>query len=165
MHIRYMIEEDIPQLSTLYEQFWGDKSDTEKMRTQYKKLLGAGTHIFLSAVDEGKLIGSVMGVICEELYGECRPFLVIENMIVDKNSRRTGAGRALLSELERRARERGCTQMILVTESNREDACGFYEALGFPKDKKKDIRRNFYSKRDWRDIYMLTETPDMTYNN
>jgi len=38
----------------------------------------------LSAVENSLLIGSAMGVICGELYGDCRPFLVLENMIVEK---------------------------------------------------------------------------------
>lgn len=41
-----------------------------------------------------------MGVICEELYGDCRPFLVLENMIIDKSYRKKGIGKALISELE-----------------------------------------------------------------
>jgi len=74
--------------------------------------------------------------VCDELYGDCLPFLVIENMIVDRGARRMGVGKALLNELEKRARERQCSQMILVTERNRTDACGFYESYGFSKDHK-----------------------------
>jgi ribosomal protein S18 acetylase RimI-like enzyme len=72
-----------------------------------------------------------MGVICEELYGDCSPFVVVENMIVDKSRRRAGVGRALMAELEERARQRGCAQMLLVTEKSRTDACSFYESAGF----------------------------------
>jgi GNAT superfamily N-acetyltransferase len=85
----------------------------------------------LSAVENGLLIGSIMGVICGELYGECRPFLVLENMIVDKEYRNRGVGKALMSELEKIAVEKTCTQIILVTETNRIDACKFYESKGY----------------------------------
>lgn len=131
MIIRKMRVEDIPQLAMLYSQFWNENSCIEKMQKQFKKLQQKDTHILLSAVDENQLIGSIMGIVCEELYGDCRPFLVIENMIVDKNSRKKGIGKALISELEKLAKERDCTQIILVTERDRLDACSFYESVGF----------------------------------
>ena len=65
-----------------------------------------------------------------------RQFLVIENMIVDGADRRKGVGRVLLSEMEKQAKEWDCTQMILVTEIGRRDACCFYEAFGFHKNNK-----------------------------
>lgn len=141
MTIRDMEEGDIPRLAVIYEQFWGETSDVEKMRRQFRKLENAETHIFLSAEEEGRLIGSVTGIVCGELYGQCAPFLVVENMIVDKDCRRQGAGSALLGELERRARSKGCSQMILVTESSRNDACGFYEAMGFPAGRNKGYKK------------------------
>lgn len=135
MIVRNMKARDLPQLATLYEQFWGEPSYPMKMQEQLEKMECMGTHIVLSAEEDGRLLGSVMGIVCEELYGDCRPFLVIENMIVDKEYRRVGVGRMLLAELERQAKKRGCTQMILVTEKSRRDACGFYESVGFEPDK------------------------------
>ena len=128
MQIRNMIEGDIPQLANLYQLFWGEPSDTEKMEQQFAVIKNKDTHILLSAVEHERLIGSVTGIICAELYGDCRPFLVIENMIVDQTKRRKGIASALLNELETIAGERECT---LVTETDRTDACAFYEASGF----------------------------------
>jgi len=136
MFIRRMELEDMNQLSILYQQFWNELSDVNKMQEQFVKMKNSETYILLSAVEDNKLIGSVMGIICEELYGECKPFLLVENMIVDKNNRRKGTGKALLTELEKLAKEKNCTQMILVTESDRSDACGFYETYGFQMNNK-----------------------------
>lgn len=131
MEIRPMKIEDIPNLAALYRQFWNEDSCVEKMSAQFLKLQSSSTHIFLAATEQGHLIGSVMGVVCEELYGQCRPFLVVENMIVDTDHRKKGGGKALMTELQQAAIDRGCTQMILVTETNRLDACRFYESVGF----------------------------------
>ncbi|MDQ6598193.1 GNAT family N-acetyltransferase [Bacillus salipaludis] len=131
MIIRQLIEEDIPQLEQLYKQFWGEESCIETMYKQFNKLHKKDSHIFISAIENTKLIGSVMGVICEELYGDCKPFLVLENMIVDKNYRDKGIGKALITELEKIAAKRGCSQVILVTERNRVDAVKFYESAGY----------------------------------
>jgi ribosomal protein S18 acetylase RimI-like enzyme len=98
MIIRKMILEDISQLAGLYRQFWNEESNVHIMQKQFEKLKINDTHILLSAVDENQLIGSIMGI-----------------------------GKALIQEIESIARERKCTQIILVTESDREDACSFYE--------------------------------------
>lgn len=136
MKIRKLEKNDMKRLAGLYEQFWHETSDVSKMEAQFDVLERENSHIILGAEEEGVLIGSVMGVICKELYGDCRPFLVIENMIVDGAGRRKGVGSALLSEMEKQAKERYCTQMILVTEIERHDACGFYEAFGFQNNNK-----------------------------
>ncbi len=114
------------------------------MVAQFEKLDRLQTHILLSATDQRKLIGSVMGIVCEELYGDCRPFLVIENMIVDREYRKSGIGKALLKELEDRAKQRNCTRMILVTETDRADACAFYEACGFHPSSAKGFKKKIH---------------------
>ena len=134
MIIRDMFVDDIPQLEKLYRQFWSEESSIETMNKQFEKLLKNESHIFLVAIENNKLIGSVMGVICGELYGDCKPFLVLENMIVDKNYRNRGVGKALVSELERIAANRDCSQIIFVTERNRVDAVKFYESAGYSSE-------------------------------
>lgn len=126
-----MIAEDVAQLEQLYRQFWGEGACTETMTKQFNKLHKNHSHIFLSVMENNKLIGSVMGVICEELYGDCKPFLVLENMIVDNNYRNKGVGKSLISTLEKMAAERGCSQVIFVTERNRDNAVKFYESVGY----------------------------------
>ena len=83
---------------------------------------------------EDSVVRSIMGIICEELYGDCRPFLVMENIIVDKNFRMMGIGQALFVELEKVTTQFDCTQILFVTESNRQDAISFYKSLGFKSD-------------------------------
>ncbi len=134
MQIRTMTKADLPALAVLYEQFWGEQSDPAKMEQSFDAMQQEGPHFLLCAVAGAAQLGSGMGVVCRELYGTCAPFLVIENMIVDRGVRCNGIGRALIKELESLARERNCTQMILVTERDRTDACGFYESYGFQRD-------------------------------
>lgn len=141
MVIRNMSETDLPHLAKLYEQFWGEKSDIEKMNAQFQRMKNSDAYILLCASEDNRLLGSVMGVVCNELYGDCKPFLVVEDMIVDKSVRRSGIGRALFAELERRARSAGCSQALLVTETDRQDACGFYESLGFDPDRNKGYKK------------------------
>lgn len=64
---------DIPELARLYYQFWRETSDVEAMKRQFRRLEKTDTHILLCEEDDSRLIGSVMGIICEELYGDCHP--------------------------------------------------------------------------------------------
>lgn len=131
MIIRHLNKNDLLQLSALYEQFWGEASDVIKMERQFDKIQSENTHVILVCENKDQIIGSVMGIICRDLYGSCQPFMVVENMIVDKSCRLNGIGKALLHKLEETAKEHNCSQMILVTEKNRTDACSFYESYGF----------------------------------
>lgn len=131
MEIGTLTEQDLPALADLYRQFWGQESSLEKMRETFRRLARDPQYLFLVARHEGRLLGSVMGIVCEELYGECQPFLVVEDVIVDQAVRRQGIGSRLMRELERRAVEEGCSYLLLVTETNRTAAVRFYESLGY----------------------------------
>ena len=131
MIIRELQIEDMESLSNLYYQFWNEVSDIQKMKNKFARLHNNKAYIFLGAIESDRLVGSVMGIVCEELYGDCNPFLLLENMVVDNTCRKKGIGKALFLELEKYAKLKGCSQTILVTETNRKDACGFYESVGF----------------------------------
>jgi GNAT superfamily N-acetyltransferase len=57
----------------------------------------------------------------------------IPDLVVDPTARRRGAGRAMLAEAERRARERGCWQLTLESGYQRGEAHQMYEAFGMEK--------------------------------
>ncbi len=131
MEIREMTREDLPQVAQLYYGFWGKTSDLAKMEGSFARIKEQDSHILLVAQEGEYLIGTVMGVVCQEIYGDCRPFLVLENMIVSSHARQKGVGKKLVEELEHRAQERGCTQILVQTEKKRLDAVAFYNSLGY----------------------------------
>lgn len=88
-------------------------------------------HALLAARVDGECVGTATGAVCQGLYGGADAYLVIEDVVVDPAHRRRGIATALLEELERFARERSCKQMILLTETCREDAAALYKAAGF----------------------------------
>ena len=141
MIIRDMVRDDIPQVAQLYHQFWNEESSrVEAMLHKYDTLQETGTHILLSAVENDRVIGTVMGVICHEIYGDCTAFLVLENLIVDKGYRNQGVGKALVSELESRVKGK-CAQVILVTEAERDEALAFYESIGYNPDTHRGFKK------------------------
>jgi ribosomal protein S18 acetylase RimI-like enzyme len=133
MKIRKIKESDLAGLALLYRGFWNEESSIPRMKSVWRKIKDNPNYLILNAVDGGEIIGTVLSVICEELYGACNPFAVVEDLIVAEACRRQGIGSALMRELERRLIKRNCSQIILVTEANRSDAQRFYESLGFTK--------------------------------
>ncbi|MCX5195906.1 GNAT family N-acetyltransferase [Streptomyces sp. NBC_00249] len=63
-----------------------------------------------------------------------RPMWILSDLYVDPRGRRTGAGRALLREVLRRAREAGVSGVQLETAYDNHVAQGLYEAEGFVRD-------------------------------
>jgi ribosomal protein S18 acetylase RimI-like enzyme len=135
MQIVTLSEQDLPALAELYRQFREEESYLEAMRKTFQRLEKDRNYIFLGVRLRDRLVGSVMGVLCEELYGECRPFMVVEDVIVDRAHRRQGIGSLLMRGIEERAVRNRCSHIMLVTDSSRREALAFYESLGYhPND-------------------------------
>ena len=129
--IRNLAEKDLQGLKELYRGFWGEESDIGKMEAIFGRLERNEDYLLLVAEVDGVLAGSVQGVVCYELYGACRPFLVMENLIVDDDFQHRGIARQLIRRLEELAEQRGCYQMLFITEEDRSGAVRFYEKRGF----------------------------------
>ena len=106
----------------------------------------AGTTVLLAAKEGGELVGSVMGVVCRDLIGECNPFMVMENMVVLESRRRHGIGRLLIEELERRAVALGCSYIEFVSSRERGEAHAFYEAVGYQPDPYRGFKKYFFER-------------------
>ncbi|MCC0096854.1 GNAT family N-acetyltransferase [Streptomyces flavotricini] len=63
-----------------------------------------------------------------------RPMWILSDLYVDPSGRRTGAGRALLREVLRRAREAGVSGVQLETAYDNHVAQALYEAEGFERE-------------------------------
>jgi ribosomal protein S18 acetylase RimI-like enzyme len=148
MEIERLMKSDLAPLAELYKQFWGEDSPLPKMQATFQRLENNPNYIFLVAKLDHQLVGSVMGIICEELYGECNPFMVIEDVIVDKRQTRKGIGSQLMRELESIAVERECGYIIFVTECERTEAHRFYESLGYKSDTHKGFKKRLVEQTE-----------------
>lgn len=134
-------ESDLIELSGLLEELSGNKTDRDKMFQAFSIMAGNNDYILLGARINDKLAGSLMGIICHDLAGDCRPFLVIENVIVAKEYRGRGIGRSLMSAIESTAKKRNCYYSMFVSGSNRTEAHLFYESIGYEKDFVKGFKK------------------------
>jgi ribosomal protein S18 acetylase RimI-like enzyme len=123
--IRRIKESDLHEVAELYSLFWNEKTNLSRMRDKFREISTNPHYIFLVAEMNGSVVGTIQGIVCEELYGECYPFLVMENFVVADNFRGKGIGRKLLTELEKIGKEKCCTQILFITETERKDTINF----------------------------------------
>ena len=134
IEIRRIMEGELPRLAVLLEQLSEDKSDPVKMNESYRKIADDGGYILLGAFVDGVLAGSLMGIVCHDLVGACRPFMVIENVIVAEEFRGKGIGKLLIESIEKEGRTRNCSYTMFVSGIKRTGAHAFYESVGYAPD-------------------------------
>ncbi|KQY84022.1 hypothetical protein ASD24_09510 [Paenibacillus sp. Root52] len=135
--------QDLPALSQLYNELMETPTNEVQMQKMFRYIQQNGHYYILGAFYEGKLVGSVMGIECMDLVGQCKPFMVVENVIVSDQERRQGIGQKLMLQIERIARDLACGYMILVSGDQRKEAHQFYEKLGFKDEKVQGYRKQF----------------------
>jgi len=88
------------------------------------KKLGRDPDLFLVAEQGGQVVGAVMGG-----YDGRRG--LVYHLAVAPEVRRLGIGKALMSELEARLREKGCLKSYLLVTRDNADVLAFYRELGW----------------------------------
>ena len=132
---------DIDALAALLEELSGYPTDRRIMRDELFAVLADPAYILLGTRYGEILAGTAMGIVCRDLVGECRPFMVVENVIVSAAVRGSGVGTALMNALEREADARGCLYINIVSSMHRAEAHRFYESLGYPSDAARGFRK------------------------
>lgn len=128
-------QNDVGDLVNLYEELLEKETDLQKFNENFHKITLDDNYLLIGAKDkDNRLVGTVLGIICYDLGGECRPFMVIENLIVKSDCRGMGVGKKLIIHIEEVARERNCNLTMLVSGYKRKDAHKFYENMGYAND-------------------------------
>ena len=74
--------DDLTDLAALMAELAGKPTNKESMLNNFEWMEKNGDYYVLGAKRDQRLAGSIMGIICRDLVGECQPFLVVENVIV-----------------------------------------------------------------------------------
>jgi len=126
--LRPMTRADVPDLVPLLAQL-GYELDAEEMARRVDAVAATPDHLLVVA----ELAGRVVGL----LHVFVRPAIenpreaVVEAIVVDVAYRRSGVGRALMTEAERWGREHACRSVMLSSNVTRAPAHAFYAALGY----------------------------------
>lgn len=134
IEITTISEHDLPALAELYQQLIPNQVSHSNMRKVLERNKDNPNHIVLAAKTDEMLVGSLLAVICEMLFGECKSFMVLEDVIVAKSFRGNGIGMALMVKIEEMAKERNCSYIMLITDSDRAGSQKFYQSLGYKTD-------------------------------
>jgi predicted N-acetyltransferase YhbS len=133
---------DIERYAILCDELFNSKTNLVKLEVVLTKLISNPDYILVGAENEsGELLGTVMGITCFDTVGECRPFMVLENLIVRENCRRLGIGKKLVEYIEVQAREKSCYFIMLMSLIKRKEAHQFYETLGYSADIAKGYKK------------------------
>jgi GNAT superfamily N-acetyltransferase len=111
--------------------------DEPRHRAHYEQYLARDDALALVAEHGGAVVGFV-DVEFRQRLNFLQPEAWIPDLVVAEAARGTGAGRALLEEVERRAIERDSWGMALESANWRESSHAFYEHVGW-----KDVGKAF----------------------
>lgn len=134
---RKALEGDVSGLDMVMQVISDEPGDFDKMRGLIKSLEKDTQKYLLIAEDKesGEIVGSLLGVVFEDICKDCRPILLVENVAVLEKYQGLGIGRKMFEEIERWGREQNCHYEILVSGMGRMGAHQFYQALGFEEVK------------------------------
>ncbi len=133
MNIRKIVLEEIKGVLVLIDEYDRPKSpwpNEEKVVSIFSSLIESGGCV-VGAFENKKLIGTCTLNVCPNFSWSGRPYAVIENVIVSKEHRNKGVGKAILTYSKELARDIGCYKVALMTGSKRETTLKFYESAGF----------------------------------
>ncbi len=131
MDISPITENELPELANLYQQLIPNEISIPKMKYVLNRHKENPNHVVLGAKIEGKLVGSLLAIMCEMLFGRCKSFMVVEDVVVDELYRKKGIGAALMQHIEGYAREKNCSYIMLITDTDRVGSQKFYKSLEF----------------------------------
>jgi ribosomal protein S18 acetylase RimI-like enzyme len=136
--VRIATPKDLPSLVALYEQLNpGDVlAPQEHLASVFNEIISGPYFEFLVAELEDKVVGTCYLNVVPNLSRSASPYAVIENVVVARNLRRRGIGRAVVSFALARAWERGCYKVMLQTGSQSEATYQFYRSCGFSQTEK-----------------------------
>lgn len=144
---------DVPALLDLYRQLaegFGDGPELSVAQGEeiFRQIAVQPDRTLLTATVDGAVAGTVdLLVVRPSLTHRGRPWAAVENVVVGREFRRLGVGRALMEEAARRAREAGCHRLQLLSRVQRKEAHAFYRAIGMEASAQ-GFRLNFDHRSD-----------------
>jgi ribosomal protein S18 acetylase RimI-like enzyme len=141
MEIGPIRENELIDLAVLQKELINEEPNLDKMLECLTEILKDQNYYLLGARKAGRLVGSLVAIVCHDLFGDCIPFMIVENVIVNKNERQQGIGTKLMENVETIAKERGCRYIMLVSAAERTKARDFYHSLGYNSDNYRGFKK------------------------
>jgi GNAT superfamily N-acetyltransferase len=137
MNIRKVKLEEIKDVLALIEEYdrpgspWPGEQEVTSI---YSAIAESGGSV-IGAFENNELVGTCTLNVCPNLSWSGRSYAIIENVIVSKQHRNQGIGKAILFYAKKLAQEIDCYKIALMTDSKKESTLNFYRSAGFTADK------------------------------
>lgn len=130
--VRGARSDDLPVIGALLAELHDEPpAPAPLLEATLARILGTSDRHLVVVEHGGEVVGMADGVVVANLSRGCRPFMLVENVVVLARARRLGAGRALLRYLVAVGEGSGCYKIQLLSNRARHEAHAFYESLGF----------------------------------
>jgi GNAT superfamily N-acetyltransferase len=146
--IRNALHEDIETMVVLLKQLFAIETDFKIDLQRHRRGLalmvdGCGKHRCVKVADAD---GAVVGMGTAQLListAEGGAVALIEDLVIDPQWRRKGAGRKLMASLEQWALDREVTRLQLLADRTNFSALDFYDRIGWRPTRMICLRRKF----------------------
>ncbi|WP_379139974.1 GNAT family N-acetyltransferase [Paenibacillus sp. sgz500992] len=129
--IREALPQDASAIETLYRILLPEHPGVNVSPRRIEQIGGNPDSFLYVYEDNGQVVGTVHLHFCMDALSGDLPFAVIERVIIAPQLRGKGYGAALMRFAEEAAAARGALKVMLSSNSSREAAHRFYEALGY----------------------------------
>ncbi len=136
MIVRAMADADLDRVAALSEQL-GYPVARPALRARFHAVRARDDHAAFVAERDGVVVGWIH--LHPQVLLETDAYAEIGGLVVDREARRTGAGRRLVERGLAWARERGFARVVVHSNAAREEAHRFYPALGFVRFKTQHV--------------------------
>ena len=130
--VRRATDDDLSAIVALLGELHHPSTALADADTWARMLAQEGRVILLAEVD-GRAAGTADVSFAPNLTHGAQPRAYVENVAVADDRRRQGVGRAIMTEVERLARDAGCYKVTLMSANHRDGAHRFYEGLGYER--------------------------------
>ncbi len=134
VRVEKIMQDELEELSLLYYQLANKVSNIDIFKDIFYEIENNRNYFLLGVKIDDRLIGTAMAIVCYDLFFECRPFMIVENVVIDEKFQRKGYGTILFEEIEKIASENNCYYIMLLSHRKRVESHKFYMKLGYSSE-------------------------------
>jgi len=138
--IRQAEAKDVSALSDLYRQFVSSVAPDTAIDVREDRIdeIRADPHNFLFVLEiNDRICGTALLTLCLDPLYRYQPYAILENFVIDEGQQGKSYGKMLMRCVEHFCVEADCSKIMLLSNSIRSEAHGFFEKQGFSSNLKK----------------------------
>lgn len=139
--IREALKSDLVEVVNLFKDLMGTISQLDKITRTFECMQNDESYTLLVAEYKGEIVGAVMGILCYDLIGECKPFMILKNIVVSKTVRDASISKKLISEIEAIAKSYNAGYITVMSNDYKNIEHAFYTAVGYEVDTVQGLKK------------------------